>query len=153
MDLNLFNSSIEFHIIEPQCLQCIKTIRYASMPPTHQNIPYFWTSMPPIHQNYSRHPTSKPVNKSASQPSNKQASKQVRGARRPRGGGTAAAAIAVSQELWNLGGALVQRSQEPNIPCGESLTLTKKLRRFLLSTRPTETDESSGFGSNGNKHA
>ena len=34
----------------------------------------------------------------------------------------AAAAAAVSQELWNLGGALVQRAQEQNIPCGESLT-------------------------------
>ena len=33
-----------------------------------------------------------------------------------------AAAAAVSQELWNLGGALVQRAQEQNIPCGESLT-------------------------------
>ena len=32
------------------------------------------------------------------------------------------AAAAVSQELWNLGGALVQRAQEENIPCGESLT-------------------------------
>ena len=32
------------------------------------------------------------------------------------------AAAAVSQELWNLGGALVQRAQEQNIPCGESLT-------------------------------
>ena len=38
---------------------------------------------------------------------------------------TAAATAAVSQELWNLGGALVQRAQEPNIPCGESLTSTK----------------------------
>ena len=34
----------------------------------------------------------------------------------------AAATAAVSQELWNLGGALVQRAQEQNIPCGESLT-------------------------------
>ena len=34
----------------------------------------------------------------------------------------AAAAAAVSQELWNLGGALVQRAQEQNIPCEESLT-------------------------------
>ena len=42
----------------------------------------------------------------------------------PRGTATtaAAAAAAVSQELWNLGGALVQRAQEQNIPCGESLT-------------------------------
>ena len=38
---------------------------------------------------------------------------------------TATAAAAVSQELWNLGRALVQRAQEPNIPCGESLTSTK----------------------------
>ena len=29
---------------------------------------------------------------------------------------------AVSQELWISGGALFQRVQEPNIPCGESLT-------------------------------
>ena len=36
--------------------------------------------------------------------------------------GTATAAAAVSQELWTSGGALVQRAQEPNIPCGESLT-------------------------------
>ena len=35
---------------------------------------------------------------------------------------TAAATTAVSQELWNIGGALFQRAQEPNIPCGESLT-------------------------------
>ena len=41
----------------------------------------------------------------------------------PRGTATTAAA-AVSQELWNLGGALVQRAQEPNIPCGESLSST-----------------------------
>ena len=43
----------------------------------------------------------------------------------PRGTATTAAAAAtaaVSQELWNLGGALVQRAQEPNIPFGESLT-------------------------------
>ena len=36
----------------------------------------------------------------------------------------ATAAAAVSQELWNLVGALVQRAQEQNIPCGESLTST-----------------------------
>ena len=42
----------------------------------------------------------------------------------PRGTATTAAAAAVSQELWNLGGALVQRAQEQNIPCGESLTST-----------------------------
>ena len=34
----------------------------------------------------------------------------------------ATAAATVSQELWNLGRALFQRAQEPNIPCGESLT-------------------------------
>ena len=34
----------------------------------------------------------------------------------------ATAAAAVSQELWTSGGALFQRAQEPNIPCGESLT-------------------------------
>ena len=38
--------------------------------------------------------------------------------------GTATTAAAVSQELWNLGGALVQRAQEQNMPCGESLTST-----------------------------
>ena len=38
------------------------------------------------------------------------------------------AAAAVSQELWNLGGALVQHAQEQNIPCGESLTSTKLIR-------------------------
>ena len=38
------------------------------------------------------------------------------------------AAAAVSQELWNLGGALVQRAQEQNIPCGESLTSTKRFK-------------------------
>ena len=37
---------------------------------------------------------------------------------------TAAAATAVSQELWNSGGALFQRAQEPNILFGESLTST-----------------------------
>ena len=37
---------------------------------------------------------------------------------------TAAAAAAVSQELWTSGGALFQRAQKPNIPCGESLTST-----------------------------
>ena len=36
----------------------------------------------------------------------------------------ATAAAAVSQELWTSGGALFQRAQEPNIPCGESLTST-----------------------------
>ena len=41
--------------------------------------------------------------------------------------GTATTATAVSQELWNLGGALVQRAQEQNIPCGESLTSTQRL--------------------------
>ena len=35
------------------------------------------------------------------------------------------AAATVSQELWNLGRALFQRAQEPNIPCGESLTSTR----------------------------
>ena len=35
---------------------------------------------------------------------------------------TTAAAAAVSQELWNLGRALVRRAQELNIPFGESLT-------------------------------
>ena len=54
----------------------------------------------------------------------------------PRGTATTAAAAAVtaaavSQELWNLGGALVQRAQEQNIPCGESLTSTSKKRLEL----------------------
>ena len=48
-----------------------------------------------------------------------------------------ATAAAVSQELWNLGGALVQRAQEPNIPCGESLTSTNL---DLYSCRP-ESDK------------
>ena len=43
---------------------------------------------------------------------------------------TAAAAAPVSQELWNLGGALVQRAQEQNIPCGESLTSTKAMQKL-----------------------
>ena len=39
------------------------------------------------------------------------------------GRGTAAAtATATSQQLWTSGGALVQRAQEPNIPCRQSLT-------------------------------
>ena len=77
LDLNASNASELFHIIGPQCLQCLRAI------------PYFG----------------------------------------PRGTATttaaaAAATAAVSQELWNLGGALVQRAQEQNIPCGESLTST-----------------------------
>ena len=44
----------------------------------------------------------------------------------PRGTATtAAAAAAVSRELWTSGGALVQRAQEPNISFGEFLTLTR----------------------------
>ena len=76
---------------------CFKSIFWTSMPPMHQNYSIFWTSMPPMHQNYSIFWTSGTAT-------------------------TAAAAAAVSQELWNLGGALVQRAQEQNIPCGESLT-------------------------------
>ena len=97
--LSQFSITVRIPIIGPQCLQCIRTI------------PNFWTSMPPIHQTQS-------------QPSNKQASKQVskaairqvipcggsEGAGCPRGGsargGTVAAATVVSQELWNLVSAL-----------------------------------------------
>ena len=81
LDLNLCNSSIEFHIIGPQCLQYIRKKSMfldlnASNPSelfhifgpqclqSVRTIPYFWTSMPPIHQ-------------TPSQPSNKQTSKQV----------------------------------------------------------------------------
>ena len=39
----------------------------------------------------------------------------------------AVAAMATSQQLWTLGGALVQRAQETNILCGESLTSTAEL--------------------------
>ena len=38
----------------------------------------------------------------------------------------AAATTAGSPELWTSGGALFQRAQEPNIPCGESLTSTNR---------------------------
>ena len=41
LDLNTSNASELFHIIAPQCLQCIRTI------------PYYWTSMPPMPQSYS----------------------------------------------------------------------------------------------------
>ena len=41
LDLNASNASKLFHIIGPQCLQCIRTI------------PYYWTSMPPMPQSYS----------------------------------------------------------------------------------------------------
>ena len=44
----------------------------------------------------------------------------------------APATAAVSQELWNLGGALVQRAQEPNIPCGESLTSMRNSQQYPL---------------------
>ena len=42
----------------------------------------------------------------------------------PAAAADAAAATAVSQELWTSGGALFQRAQEPNIPFGGSLTST-----------------------------
>ena len=45
---------------------------------------------------------------------------------------TTAAAAAVSQELWNLGGVLVQRAQEQNIQCGESLTSTFVMGAFAV---------------------
>ena len=45
---------------------------------------------------------------------------------------TAAAAATVSQELWTSGGALFQRAQEPNIPCGESLTSIEALENLNL---------------------
>ena len=85
LDLNASNASELFHIIGPQCLQCLRAI------------PYFG----------------------------------------PRGTATtaAAAAVAVSQELWNLGGALVQRAQEQNIPRGKSLTST--LISVYGALRPT----------------
>ena len=41
LDLNASNASELFHLIGPQCLQCIRTI------------PYYWTSMPPMPQSYS----------------------------------------------------------------------------------------------------
>ena len=41
MNLNASNASKLFHVVGPQCLQCIRTI------------PYYWTSMPPRHPNYS----------------------------------------------------------------------------------------------------
>ena len=107
LDLNASNASQLFHIIGPQCLQCITTI------------PYFGL----------------------------QCLQCIRAIPYfgPRGTATTAAAAAaataaaaaVSQELWNLGGALVQRAQEQNIPCGESLTSTN---------RPPKGDRSEWFG-------
>ena len=125
LDLNASKASELFHIIGPQCLQGIRTI------------PYYWTSMPPRHQNYSSHPTGKGVNKSASQPSNKQGSEPASESWRPAGrlegrvwgGGDSTPrkdqrTATMSQQLWTSGGALVQLAQEPNIPFGESLTST-----------------------------
>ena len=79
LDLNASNASQLFHIIGPQCLQCIRTI------------PYFGPQ----------------------------------GTVTTAAAAAAATAAAVSQELWTFGGALVQRAQEQNIPCGESLTSIK----------------------------
>ena len=73
LDLKASNTSELFHIIGPQCLQGIRTI------------PFYWTSMPPRHQNYSSHPTGQGVNKSASQPSNKQGSEPASESWRPAG--------------------------------------------------------------------
>ena len=44
---------------------------------------------------------------------------------------TAAAAATVSKELWTSGGAPFQRAQEPNIPCGESLTSTNRFQKGI----------------------
>ena len=77
------------------------------MPPMHQNYSIFWTSMPPMLQNNSIL-----LDLNASNASELLTATTA----------AAAATAAVSQELWNLGGALVQRAQEQNIPCGESLT-------------------------------
>ena len=63
-DINASNPSELFFVNGPHCLQCIRTI------------PHYWTSIPPMHQNYASHSRSDPVNKSASQPSNRQGSKQ-----------------------------------------------------------------------------
>ena len=108
------------------------SIFWTSMPQMHQNYSIFWTSMPPMHQHYS---ISLDLNASnASElfhiigPQCLQCLRAIpyfgpRGTATTAAAATAAAA-AVSQELWNLGGALVQRAQEQNIPCGESLTST-----------------------------
>ena len=47
----------------------------------------------------------------------------LRGARREAA--AAATAATGSQELWTSGGALLQRAQEQNVPCGEALASTK----------------------------
>ena len=59
-----------------------------------------------------------------------------RGTARRGGAARGETAAVTSQQLWNLGGALVQRAQEPNIPFGESLTSTN---------RPPKGDRSEGF--------
>ena len=46
-----------------------------------------------------------------------------------------AATAATSQQLWTSGAALVQRAQEPNIPCGESLTSISGPLTIFLSTQ------------------
>ena len=83
------------------------------MPPMHQNYSIFLTSMPPMHQNNS-----------ILLDLNASTASELLTATTAAAAATAAtaAAAAGSQELWNLGGALVQRAQEQNIPCGESLT-------------------------------
>ena len=120
LDLNASNASELFHIIGPQCLQCIGTIPYywTSMPPMHHHYCIFWTSMPPMHHNYSIL-----LDLNASNASELLTATTA---------AAAAAAAAVSQELWNLGGALVQRAQEQNIPCGESLTSTTPRPRIFF---------------------
>ena len=90
----------------PQCLQCIRTI------------PYYCTSMPPMHQNNSIL-----LDLNASN-----ASELLTAT-------TAAAAAAVSQELWTSGGALVQRSQEPNVLFWESLTSIRTSLAEMIQLR------------------
>ena len=163
LDLNLRDSSKQFHTIDPQCLQWIKTIPHywTSMSIIYQNYCMLLDLNASIHQNYSifldlnasnpsdtkpaiqqasqqtsqraSHPTSKPVNESVSQPSNEQflaGGQGAPGARgRPRGDGRGGDGF---PELWPSDEALFQRAQEPNMPCGESLT-------SIFATTPPRT--------------
>ena len=112
MDLNASNASELFHILDLNASNASELFHIIG-PQCLQCIriiPYYWTSMPPIHQSYSIFWTSGTATAVAA----------------------AATAAAVSQELWNLGGALVQLAQEPNIPFGESHTSTQKNKLIQL---------------------
>ena len=105
LDLYASNASELFHILDLNVhFDSPTAYNWPSMSISGSPTAYYWTSMSIL---------------------NSRNSLRGVGVRPGARGGTAAAAMAtVPQELWTSGRALVQRAQEPNIPCGESLTST-----------------------------